>query len=194
MTRNLHALREWLRREGVTHVAMESTGVFWKPVMNLLEGHFEQVMVVNAQHVKNVPGRKTDIRDAEWIAQLLQCGLLRPSFVPARAQRQRRDLTRHRATLAEERTAVANRIHKVLEDTNIKLGAVATDILGVSGRKMLDRLLAGEESPRRWPKPAGGCGQDPAAASRPEGQVTDHHRLSLPRWRSTTSWAPRSTS
>jgi transposase len=181
MTRNLHARREWLRREGVTHVAMESTGVFWKPVMNLLEGHFEQVMVVNAQHVKNVPGRKTDIRDAEWIAQLLQCGLLRPSFVPARAQRQRRDLTRHRATLAEERTAVANRIHKVLEDTNIKLGAVATDILGVSGRKMLDRLLAGEESPAALAEEARGRlrGKIPQLRVALEGQVTDHHRFEL---------------
>jgi transposase len=181
MTRNLRALREWLQHEGVTRVAMESTGVFWKPVVNLLEGHFEQVMVVNAQHVKNVPGRKTDIRDAEWIAQLLQCGLLRPSFVPERVTRQRRDLTRHRATLAAQRAAVANRLHKVLEDANIKLGAVATDVLGVSGRQMLERLIAGEQSPEVLAAEARGRlrGKIPQLRVALEGQVTEHHRFEL---------------
>jgi transposase len=114
MPRHLEARRQWLQQEGVTQVAMASTGVFWKPVLNRLEEHIEQVMVVNAQHVKNVPGRKTDVRDAEWIAPLLQCGRLRPSFVPQRAMRERRELTRHRAALALQRAAVAHRIHKVL--------------------------------------------------------------------------------
>ena len=131
-TTNLRALADWLAEEGVTHVAMESTGVLWKPVYNLLEGRFE-VLLVNAQHLKQVPGRKTDVKDCEWIVQLLQHGLLRGSFVPAPAQRELRDLTRHRAKLVEEKTAVVNRVHKTLEDANIKLGAVASDILGVSG-------------------------------------------------------------
>lgn len=181
MTRHLEALRQWLHQEGVTHVAMESTGVFWKPVMNLLEEHFEQVMVVNAQHVKNVPGRKTDVRDAEWIAQLLQCGLLRPSFVPERAQRERRELTRHRAALAQQRAAVANRIHKVLEDANIKLAAVASDVLGVSGRAMLEQLIAGEESAATLAEQARGRLREklPQLRVALEGRVTAHHRVGL---------------
>lgn len=181
MTRNLLALREGLRSEGVTHVAMESTGVFWKPVVNLLEGHFEQVMVVNAQHVKNVPGRKTDVKDAEWIAQLLQCGLLTPSFVPDRATREQRDLARHRAILARQRAAVANRLHKLLEDTNIKLGVVATDILGVSGRQMLERIVAGEDSPAALAEEARGRlrGKIPQLRVALEGQVREHHRFEL---------------
>lgn len=181
MTRNLRALQEWLSGEGVTHVAMESTGVFWKPIVNILEGHFHQVMVVNAQHVKNVPGRKTDVRDAEWIAQLLQCGLLTPSFVPARDTRERRDLTRHRSKLAQQRASVANRIHKVLEDTNIKLGAVASDILGVSGRAMIERLIAGEQSPEVLAEQARGRlrGKIPELRVALEGRVTAHHRFQL---------------
>src|SRR6267378_6683670 len=123
---------------------MESTGVYWKPIWNLLEDQF-QVLLVNARHIKQVPGRKTDVTDAEWIAQLLQCGLLRGSFVPGRALRNLRDLTRHRAQLTGEHTRVANRIHKLLEDANIKLGAVASDVLGKSGRAMLAALLRGEE-------------------------------------------------
>ena len=122
MTADLLALADWLAAEGVDHVAMESTGVYWKPVFNLLEGRFE-VMLVNAQHIKQVPGRKTDVKDAEWIAQLLQHGLLRPSFIPPPPIRELRDLTRQRAELVREQATVANRIQKVLEDANIKLAA-----------------------------------------------------------------------
>ncbi|MDP9310618.1 MAG: IS110 family transposase [Chloroflexota bacterium] len=121
-------------------------GVYWKPVYNLLEGQFE-LLVVNAQHVKAVPGRKTDIRDAEWLADLLRHGLLRASFIPSAAQRALRDVTRHRSSLVQERARIANRVQKVLEDANIKLGDVATNVLGVSARAMLAALLAGETDP-----------------------------------------------
>ena len=143
MTQDLLALADWLTAAGCTHVAMESTGVYWKPVYNLLEGLFE-LLVVNAQHIKRVPGRKTDVQDAEWIADLLQHGLLRGSFVPPTSQRQLRDLTRHRSTLVAERARIVNRLQKVLEDANIKLAAVASDITGVSARMMLQALLDGE--------------------------------------------------
>src|SRR2546425_1304891 len=139
-------LARWLQTLGVTHVALESTGVFWKPVWHALEGTVTLVLV-NPRDVAQVPGRKTDVSDAEWIAQLLQCGLLRGSFVPARVLRNLRDLTRHRAQLAGEHTRVVNRIHKLLEDANIKLGAVASDVLGKSGRKMLRALLRGQDNP-----------------------------------------------
>jgi transposase len=143
MTGDILALADWLTAAGCTHVAMESTGVYWKPVFNLLEGLFE-VLVVNAQHVKALPGRKTDVKDAEWLADLLQHGLLRPSFIPPSAQRELRDLTRHRSTLVAERARIVNRLQKVLEDANIKLAAVASDITGVSARLMLEALLDGE--------------------------------------------------
>jgi transposase len=136
MTCDIEALADWLSREEVTHVAMESTGVYWKPIYNILEGRFT-ILLVNARHVKNVPGRKTDVKDCQWIAQLLQCGLLKGSFIPDRAQRELRDLTRHRAKLVDQRASVVNRVHKVLEDANIKLGAVATDILGKFGMDMI---------------------------------------------------------
>lgn len=142
MTADLLALAEWLDAAACTHVAMESTGVFWKPIYNLLEGTFE-LLVVNAQHIKAVPGRKTDVRDAEWIADLLRHGLLRASFIPARPQRELRELTRYRMVLVRERANEINRIQKVLEGANIKLGAVATDILGKSGRAMLRALVGG---------------------------------------------------
>lgn len=181
MTTNLNALCEWLKAEGVTHVAMESTGVFWKPVYNILEGHFEQVMVVNAYHIKKVPGRKTDVTDSEWIAQLLHCGLLNPSFVPDRTLRDLRDLTRSRTKLSQQQAAVANRIHKVLEDANIKLAAVATDILGVSGRSMIEAIIAGQQDvdeladlARRRLR-----GKIPELRVALEGKVTDHHRFQL---------------
>jgi transposase len=145
-TGELLALAQWLAEAGVTHVAMESTGVFWKPVWNILEERFT-ILLVNARHIKQVPGRKTDVKDCEWIAQLLQCGLLRGSFVPPAEIRELRDLTRHRAKLVDQHTAVANRIHKTLEDANIKLGTVASDILGVSGRAMLAAIVAGENRP-----------------------------------------------
>jgi transposase len=142
MTQDLLNLADWLAQSGCTHVAMESTGVYWKPIYNLLEGTFE-LLVVNAHHIKAVPGRKTDVRDAEWIADLLRHGLLQPSFIPDRAQRELRELTRYRTTLVQERTAEVNRLQKVLEGANIKLAAVATDLMGVSARDMLAALIAG---------------------------------------------------
>ena len=147
MTKDLLELSDWLKDHGVTHAAMESTGVYWKPVYNLLEADFS-VWVVNAHHMKAVPGRKTDVKDAEWIADLLRHGLLRASFIPDRPQRELRELTRYRRSLVEERTREANRIQKVLEGANVKLGAVATDVLGVSGRAMLKDLSDGEEDPK----------------------------------------------
>ena len=146
MTKELLELADWLRVKEVSHVAMESTGVYWKPVYNLLEDEFG-VMVVNAAHMKTVPGRKTDAKDAEWIAELLQHGLLRASFIPDRPQRELRELTRYRRSLVEERSREANRIQKLLEGANIKLASVATDVLGVSGRAMLAALAAGETDP-----------------------------------------------
>ena len=144
MTKDLLALADWLMERQVTHVAMESSGVYWKPVFNLLENEFT-VMVVNARHMKAVPGRKTDVKDAEWIADLLQHGLLQASFIPDRPQRELRELTRYRRSLTEERSREANRIQKLLEGANIKLASVATDVLGASGRAMLAALAAGEE-------------------------------------------------
>jgi transposase len=180
LTRDLLDLCDWLSREGVTHVAMESTGVFWKPIYNILEGQFE-ILLVNARHVKNVPGRKTDVKDCEWLAQLLQCGLLRGSFVPPRPQRDLRDLTRLRAQLTHQMTSVANRIHKVLEDTNIKLGLVATDILGVSGRKIITALIEGETDTVKMADMARGRLRDkiPLLEEALVGKVTEHHQFLL---------------
>ena len=143
MTEDLLALADWLAAAECTHVAMESTGVYWKPVYNLLEDGFE-LLLVNARHVKAVPGRKTDVRDCEWLADLPRHGLLRGSFVPDRPRRELRELTRYRARLVRERTAEANRRQKVLEGANVKLAAVATDIMGKSGRDMLAALVAGQ--------------------------------------------------
>jgi transposase len=143
MTDDLLALSDWLAAAGCTHVAMESTGVYWKPVYNLLEDGFA-VLLVNARHVKAVPGRKTDAKDCEWLADLLRHGLLQASFVPDRPQRELRELTRYRTSLVRERTAAANRLQKTLEGANIKLAAVATDILGTSGREILAALVDGQ--------------------------------------------------
>jgi transposase len=143
MTAQLLALADWLAAAGCTHVAMESTGVYWKPLYNLLEDGFA-LLLVNAQHVKAVPGRKTDVRDCEWLADLLRHGLLKASFVPARPQRELRELTRYRTAVIRERATAANRLHKTLEGANVKLAAVATDILGKSGREILAALVAGQ--------------------------------------------------
>lgn len=143
MTHELLQLVDWLLAWEVTHAAMESTGEYWKPVYNLLEGNVT-VLVVNAQHVKHVPGRKTDVQDAEWLAELLVYGLLKASFIPPKPQRDLRDLTRYRVTLVEECARVVNRVQKILENANIKLAGVATDVLGVSGRRMLEALAAGQ--------------------------------------------------
>lgn len=180
MTGDLLELRQWLGELKVSHVAMESTGVYWQPVFNLLEGHFT-VWVVNAQHIKKVAGRKTDMKDAEWIAQLLQCGLLKPSFVPDRQQRELRELTRHLTKLVQQRNAVDNRIQKVLETANIKLGSVASDVLGVSGRKMIEGLVAGEKDVTALADLAQHKlrGKIPELKRALEGELSEHHRFLL---------------
>jgi len=142
MTDELEALANWLASQGVTHVAMESTGVYWQPIYNVLEDRFS-LLLANARHIKAVPGRKTDVRDCEWIADLLRHGLLKASFVPERAQREVRELTRYRTSLVDERSAEVNRLQKTLEGANIKLSSVASDVLGKSGREMLEQLVAG---------------------------------------------------
>ena len=161
----LLALRDWLEALGVRQVAMEATGVYWKPVWAVLEDRFE-LMLVNARHVKQVPGRKTDIKDAQWLCQLLEAGLLKASFVPPKPIRTLRNLTRYRKTQINDRQREANRLHKILEDTGIKLGCVATDILGKSGRDMLDALVAGTTDPNgaRRPRARAAAQEDPGAA------------------------------
>jgi transposase len=146
LTDELLALAEWLAEQGVTHIAMESTGVYWRPLWNLLEDRFELILV-NAQHVKQVPGRKTDVKDCEWLADLLRHGLLRPSFVPDRAQRELRELVRYRTRLVQERSGEMNRLQKTLEGANVKLGDVTSVVLGVSGRAILRQLVAGATDP-----------------------------------------------
>lgn len=146
MTADLLKLSDWLLTKECTQVAMESTGEYWKPVFNILEANFE-VMLANAHHIKAVPGRKTDVKDAQWIAELLQHGLLRPSFIPPLAQRDLRDLTRHRTNFIRERVNLVNRIQKVLEGANIKLASVASDVMGTSGRAMLDAIVVGQTNP-----------------------------------------------
>jgi transposase len=180
MTADIRALAAWLTAAGCTHVAMESTGVYWKPVYNLLEGLFE-LLVVNAQHIKAVPGRKTDVGDAEWIADLLRHGLLRASFVPPAAQREVRELTRYRISLVRERARHINRLQKILEDANLKLAGVATDITGVSARAMLDALLAGESDPVVLADLARGRLREKQAALEAAlaGRVREHHRFLL---------------
>ena len=180
MTRDLLAMADWLAARHVTHVAMEATGVLWKPVWNLLDEHFELVLV-NPRELKQVPGRKSDVKDSQWIAQLLQHGLLRSSFVPPREQRELRDLTRHRAQLQGERTRIANRIHKVLEDANIKLGCVASDILGVSAREMLEELVAGHEDPAELAQLARGRMRRKTEQLKLalQGGFREHHRFML---------------
>ncbi len=146
MTADILALADWLAAAGCTHIAMESTGVYWKPIWNLLEDTFT-LLLVNARHMRAVPGRKTDVRDSEWIADLLQHGLLRASLVPPRPQRELRELVRYRTTLVRERAAEVNRLQKTLEGANIKLAAVATDITGKSGRAIMTALVAGTTAP-----------------------------------------------
>jgi transposase len=180
-TQELLHLADWLRHCGVTHVAMESTGVYWKPVWNILDGQFAEVLLVNAQHIKAVPGRKTDQKDSEWIADLLQHGLLRGSFVPPRATRELRDLTRYRVSLAQECNRIANRIQKVLEDANIKLASVATDALGASGRQMIQAIIGGQEDSAVLAEMSKGLLRNkiPELTLALEGRVTEHHRFLL---------------
>jgi len=178
MTPDLLALRDWLKGLGVTHVAMEATGVYWKPVYYLLEDDFE-LLLVNAQHVKNVPGRKTDVADAQWLCQLLEHGLLRPSFVPPKPIRELHDLTRYRKSLIWERQREANRLQKLLEDANIKLASVATRTLGVSGRAMLAELCEGRNDPEALAELARGKLRKkiPELRRALEGRFSSHHAL-----------------
>lgn len=182
-TKELLALSDWLHGHEVTHVAMESTGVYWKPIWNILEGQFD-ITLVNAQHFKAVPGRKTDLKDGEWIGDLLQHGLLRKSFVPEKPIRELRDLTRSRAMLAREKVRLSCRIQKVLEDANIKLSSVASDVLGSSGRAMLQAIVKGESDPTVLAEMA----QKRLRAKIPQlqialaGRLTDHHRFLLKQW------------
>lgn len=179
-TDELLRLVDWLQAAECTHVAMEATGVYWKPLYNLCEGLFI-VIVANAQHIKAVPGRKTDVRDAEWIAALLQHGLLRPSYIPPRPQQELRELTRYRTTLLRERAAEVNRIQKVLEGANIKLASVASDVLGLSGRAMLEAIVAGTTDPAVLANLARGRLRDkrPALEQALGGRVRPHQRFLL---------------
>jgi transposase len=178
MTADLLGLRDWLKALGVTHVVMESSGVYWKPVYYVLEDEFE-LLLVNAQHVKNLPGRKTDMKDAQWLCELLECGLLRGSFVPPREFRELRDLTRYRKSLISERQRQANRLHKVLEDAGVKLACVATDVLGVSGRAMLEALTAGTRDPEVLAELARGRlrAKLPELQQALTGRFSGHHAL-----------------
>jgi transposase len=180
MTSSLEALRAWLVSEGVTHVAMESTGVYWKPVYNILESELE-VWVVNAQHIKQVPGRKTDVKDSEWIASLMRLGLLNNSFIPEEEQRDLRDLTRYRTQLTQERSATSNRLQKVLEDGNIKLTSVASDIQGVSARLILEAMIAGTSDSASLAELAKGRLRSklPQLVEALAGHVRPHHRFML---------------
>ena len=180
VTKELEGLSGWLEERNVTHVAMEATGVYWKPVWNVLDGQFE-LLLANVRHIKAVPGRKTDVKDCEWIADLLQHGLLRGSFVPPQEIQDLRELTRYRTQVTQERTAVTNRIQKVLEGANIKLASVASDVLGASGRKMLEALIDGQKDAEQLADMA----QRRMRSKIPElrlalqGNVREHHQILL---------------
>ena len=178
MTVDLLVLHDWLKAHQVTHVAMESTGIYWRPVFNLLEGDFT-VLLVNAAHIKTVPGRKTDVKDCEWIADLLSHGLLRGSFIPPEPIRDLRDLTRYRKTLTDERVREVNRLQKFLEGANIKLSSVATDVMGISGRAMLEALLSGSTDPQVLSELAKGRLRKklPELKKALEGRFRSHHRF-----------------
>ena len=180
MTGDLLGLADWLRAAGVSHVALESTGVYWKPVFNILESEFG-VILVNAKHIKYVPGRKTDVKDAQWIAELLKHGLLKASFIPEAPQRALRDLVRYRTQLVQERSREINRVQKVLEDANLKLGSVASDVMGVSSRQMLAAIIAGQDDPQVLADLAKGRLRNKIAELEQAltGRVAAHHRLML---------------
>lgn len=180
MLQDLYRLRDWLKAKHCQAVAMESTGVYWKPIWNVLEEEME-LLLVNAQHIKAVPGRKTDIKDAEWIADLLQHGLLRASFVPPRSQRELRELTRYRSTIVAERARLVNRLQKVLEDTNLKLTSVITDITGKSGRAILSAMLQGEQDPEVLADLARGRLREKREQLKEavQGTLSEHHRFLL---------------
>jgi transposase len=179
-TEQLRNLGNWMRGHNVHLVAMESTGVYWRPVWNVLEGDF-QLKLANSQHIRNIPGKKTDKKDGAWIAKLLQHDLVPASFVPGTQIQELRELTRARARLVQEKTAVANRIQDVLENANIKLASVASDILGRSGRAMLEQIIAGESDPTRLAELAKAQlrGKIPRLRLALEGRIREHHRFSL---------------
>jgi len=180
MTQDLLEMRDWLKEQGCTHIAMEATGVYWKPIYNLLEGDFE-ILVVNAHHIKTVPGRKTDVKDAEWIADLLSHGLLSASFIPSAPQREWRELTRYRTKLVEERAREVNRLQKTLEDTNLKLGDVVSDVMGKAAQMILRAVVDGETDPVRLAAFAVGRvrASQEALERALTGKVTAHHRFLL---------------
>lgn len=179
-TSSLKSLRDWLLKHGITHIAMESTGVYWKPVFNILGDHFK-IILVNPRHVKNVPGRKTDHNDSQWLAKLLLAGLLKGSFIPNRKIRELRDLVRYKTKLTNQMSSEKNRVIKVLEDANIKLSSVLSDIFGVTGQKILKEIVAGDYKPEKLLYHVHGKVQK----SREEikeaitGNVTEHHRFML---------------
>ncbi len=181
MTAHLRQLRDWLKTEGCQHVALESTGVYWRPIHNLLEGQIAEVLLLNAQHIKNVPGRKTDVQDAEWIAELLRHGLVRGSFIPPKEIRELRALTRYRATVVRALANECNRIQKLLETCNIKLASVATDVLGVSGQAMLEALCAGATDPEQLADLAKGKLRNkiPQLHEALDGMLSETHRWLL---------------
>lgn len=180
MTADLLALSDWLHALGVRQVAMESTREYWKPIFNILEGNFE-VLLVNAHHIKAVPGRKTDVKDAKWIAELLQHGLVRSSFIPPPEQRELRELTRHRSNFIRERASLVNRVQKTLESANIKLASVASNVMGVSSRAILDALIEGQTDQQTMAQLAQGRlrTKRDALAQALEGRVQPHHRFVL---------------
>src|SRR4051812_23095144 len=179
-TEQLEEMRDWLVQSGCTHVGMESTGVYWVPVYSVLEEHFN-LIVGNASHMKNVPGRKTDVKDAQWIAELIRCGLVRKSFVPPKWQRGLRDLTRYRRKLMEAQASERNRLQRLLETCNVKLGSVASDVFGKSGREMLRALIQGAASPEQMAQLAKGQLRKKLAelALALQGKVEAHHRFML---------------
>jgi transposase len=179
-TRSLKSLREWCKTEGVTHIAMESTGIYWKPVFNILEEDFE-IILVNARHIKNVPGHKTDKKDSRWISKLLLSGLLKGSFIPPREIRELRDLVRYKKKIVGQIASEKNRVIKTLEDANIKLSSVFSDVSGASASKMIADIIAGKEEVEGLMQHIHGKVQAPRSEIRQalEGTLTDHHRFML---------------
>jgi transposase len=179
-TQSIEALRDWLKEHGITHVAMESTGVYWKPVYNILEADFE-ILLVNARHIKNVPGHKTDKKDSKWITKLLLSGLLKGSFIPPKHIRELRDLTRYKRKVIEQISSEKNRIHKLLEDANIKLSSVVSNLSGATATKIIDAMIEGEEDINKLLKLRHGKTQSTVEdlAASLKGNMTDHHRFML---------------
>lgn len=179
-TESIEELRDWLKETQITHVAMESTGVYWKPVYNILESDFE-ILLVNARHIKNVPGQKTDKKDSKWITKLLLSGLLKGSFIPPKPIRELRDLTRYKRKVIEQISSEKNRIHKLLEDANIKLSSVVSNLSGATATKIIDAMIRGEENIEELLKYRHGKMQSSIEdlASSLKGNLTDHHRFML---------------